>query len=131
MAEQGEKSKCRVDQWLWAVRLYKSRSLVSEACRTGRVRIDGTALKASRLLVGGETLIVRKGMVMHRYRVLQILDKRVGAPLVSKYLEDQTPQEELDKLLPLKNIPMAQRSRGLGRPTKKDRRDMDQWRDEV
>lgn len=121
-------STCRVDQWLWSVRLYKSRSLATEACKSGKVRIDGQALKPSRLLHGGELLEVRKGMVQHRYRVIRPLEKRVGAALVAAYLEDLTPQEELDKLLPLKSHPVAYRERGTGRPTKKERRDIDEWR---
>lgn len=123
-----EPKKCRVDQWLWAVRIYKTRSLASEACRTSRVKQDDIPVKPSRLVAGGEILTVRKGMVTHRYRVLQPLDKRVGPPLVPRFMEDLTPQEELDKLLPLKSIPVALRERGTGRPTKKDRRDMDDWR---
>ncbi|MBI1191921.1 MAG: RNA-binding S4 domain-containing protein [Bacteroidetes bacterium] len=125
-----DKKKCRVDQWLWAVRIYKTRSLASEACRTSRVKQDDIAVKPSRLVAGGEILTVRKGMVTHRYRVIQPLEKRVGPPLVPEYMEDLTPQGELDKLLPLKSIPVALRERGTGRPTKKDRRDMDDWRND-
>ncbi len=125
-----EKKGCRIDQWLWAVRVYKTRTLASEACRSGRVKINDQAIKASRMLSGGELLSVRKGMVTHRYEVLKPLDKRVGAALVAEYAKDLTPQEELDKLLPLKSVLLAQRSRGSGRPTKKERRDMDEWRED-
>jgi ribosome-associated heat shock protein Hsp15 len=129
MASTPEKDRCRADQWLWSVRVFKSRTLASEACRSGKVKIGGHAIKASRLLSPGETLTVRKGMVTHTYQVLQTLEKRVGAALVEQYMKDLTPQEELDKLLPLKAVPVALRLRGTGRPTKKERRDMDEWRE--
>jgi ribosome-associated heat shock protein Hsp15 len=119
--------QCRVDRWLWAVRLFKTRSQAAEAIRSGRVRMGGKAIKASRLLQAGDTLSLRKGAITFRYRVIQPLEKRVGAPMVIQYLEDITPQEERDKLLTIKSMPTAFRERGSGRPTKRERRELDQF----
>lgn len=115
----------RVDRWLWAVRLFKTRSQAAEAVRTGRVRMDGKTVKASRLVQAGDEVSLRKGPVTYRYRVIQALEKRVGAPLVVQYMEDITPQEERDKLLTIRTMPTAFRERGTGRPTKRERREID------
>ncbi len=119
----------RIDQWLWAVRLFKSRSLAAEAVRSGRVRIDGQAVKAARPVGAGDEITVRKGPITYRYRVLRPLSKRVGAPLVPEYCADVTPAEERDKLDAMRNLPTAFRERGSGRPTKRERRDLDRFRD--
>lgn len=119
--------KCRIDKWLWAVRIYKTRSLAAESVASGKVRIDDETVKPAHQVVAGKVVKVRKGLVTYHYRVLDVLDKRVGAALVSQYYADITPQEELDKLDINKSLPTAFRERGTGRPTKKERRDLDEW----
>jgi ribosome-associated heat shock protein Hsp15 len=121
--------KARIDKWLWAVRLFKTRRLAAEACKSGRIKMAGTAVKAARTITAGDEFTVRKGPVVYHYRVLQPLEKRVGAPLVADYLEDITPASELEKLQAIKSMPTAFGARGEGRPTKKKRRDIDRWRD--
>ena len=121
--------KARIDKWLWAVRLFKTRSLAAEACKSGRVKMAGIAIKAARSIKAGDVVTVRKGPVVYHYQVLQALEKRVGAPLVPEYLVDQTPASELEKLEAIKQLPTAFGARGEGRPTKKKRRDIDRWHD--
>lgn len=124
-------AKARVDRWLWAVRVFKSRSLATDACKAGKVRLGGNAIKPSRTVQKGDLLEVRKGAVRHRYKVLGAIEKRVGAKLVEHYMQDQTPQEELDLLKQAMQFPSVFHREGKkGRPTKKDRRDMEDWRDQ-
>ncbi|MBK7109902.1 MAG: RNA-binding S4 domain-containing protein [Bacteroidetes bacterium] len=122
--------KCRIDKWLWAVRIYKTRSLAAEAVASGKVRVNDETVKPSHNLLKNKIVKVRKGLVTYQYKVIQLLEKRVGAQLVNEYLEDITPQDELDKLDMNKNMPTAFRERGTGRPTKKERRDLDEWKEE-
>ncbi|MBK6731875.1 MAG: RNA-binding S4 domain-containing protein [Bacteroidetes bacterium] len=122
--------KCRIDKWLWAVRIYKTRSLAAEAVASGKVRVNDETVKPSHNLLKNKIVKVRKGLVTYQYKVIQLLEKRVGAQLVKEYLEDITPQDELDKLDINKNMPAAFRERGTGRPTKKERRDLDDWKEE-
>lgn len=121
--------KCRIDKWLWAVRIYKTRSLAAEAVASGKVRVNDETVKPSHNLLKHKIVKVRKGLVTYQYKVIDLLEKRVGAQLVKEYLEDITPQDELDKLDMNKNMPTAFRERGTGRPTKKDRRDLDEWKE--
>lgn len=119
----------RIDKYIWSVRIYKTRSKATEACRKGRVLIDGEAVKAARTLQEGDVFEVRKNPVTYKYRVKALLPSRVGAKLVPDYLEDITPEEELWKLEATKISPYAKRERGSGRPTKKERRDMERFRE--
>lgn len=115
----------RIDKWLWAVRLYKTRTLAAAACRSGQVRVDGQPVKASRELRVGNTLTARLGPVTRTVRVRAVLENRVGAAHVVEYLEDLTPPEELEKArAPGLHTP-AWRPAGAGRPTKRERRVMD------
>jgi len=115
----------RIDKWLWAVRVFKTRSLATEACKKGRVTIAGQSAKPSRVLKPGEVVEVRKNPVTYSYKVKQLIQKRVGAKLVPEYMEDITPASELEILEMQKNMSWFERERGTGRPTKKDRRDID------
>lgn len=117
----------RVDKWLWAVRVFKTRSIATDAVRKGRVMIDDLPVKPSRVLKVGDVVQVRKSPITYRYRVLKLAEKRMGAKLVSDYMEDVTPQEELEILEVQKNMGWFQRERGTGRPTKKERRDLDNF----
>ncbi len=116
----------RIDKWLWAVRAFKTRSQATEACRSGKVKVDEQAVKPSREVKRGMVVSVHRGPITQTFRVVELLKKRVGAKLVDKYMEDLTPEEEYRKLELIKSKPAA-RARGAGRPTKKDRRDLDSW----
>lgn len=114
----------RVDKWLWAVRLFKTRSLATDACRNGRIKINGDAVKASRELKVGQEISLHLGPITKTVKVLALLGNRVGAKLVPEYMLDLTPAEEYQKLALIKENPLARRK---GRPTKKERRDIDDW----
>lgn len=116
--------KVRVDKFLWAVRIFKTRSLASDACAKGRVLVDGAQTKPSKEIKGNETITVRKPPVMYSYKVKSTLKSRVSAKLVSEYIEDITSIEELDKLK-INETLFFKRDRGTGRPTKRDRRIID------
>ena len=117
----------RIDKWLWAVRIFKTRTAASEACKKGRVLIGGTAVKPSRNIRVGEVIKVRKPPVTYSFKVLGLAEKRMGARLVSEYMENVTPPEQYE-LLELNRISgFVDRQRGTGRPTKKERRDLDQF----
>ena len=115
----------RIDKWLWAVRVYATRSIATEECKKGRVSVGGVSVKPSRAVKVGEVVLVRKNPVTYSYRVVALLEKRVGAKLVPGYLEDITPPEELQKLDVDMGGALFVRDRGAGRPTKKERRDID------
>ncbi len=115
----------RIDKYLWAVRVFKTRTEATDACKGNKVKVDGVAVKPSRPVKVGNTIEVRKGSVQYIYKVKALLENRVGARLVLEYAENLTPQSELDKLRAPVETFFLKRDRGMGRPTKKDRRDMD------
>ena len=129
MPENPTASGLRIDKWLWAVRLFKTRSMATAACRTGKVFSDGEELKPSRDVKEGMIVEIKSGPLTKTVKVIGILEKRVGAKLVANYMEDLTPDEEYKKLELIKAQPSF-RERGLGRPTKKERRDIDKWTDD-
>ena len=115
----------RMDKYLWAIRAFKTRSEASEACNGGKVKVDGVNAKASKPVRAGEVIEVRKGPVTFSYRVLELIGNRVGAALVPQYAENLTPESELDKLhAPVETITLR-RDKGTGRPTKKERREIE------
>lgn len=116
----------RVDKWLWFVRVFKTRTLATEYCRRGRVTRNGIALKPSQDINVGDTLKVRKPPVNYIFRVKDLPKNRLGAKLVESYLENLTPPEELLKLDPSFMAFNIHRKRGTGRPTKKERREIDE-----
>ena len=124
-----EKHNTRIDKWLWAVRIFKTRAQATEACAGGKVKIDGTAVKASRKIQAGDVIQVRKGVIKFMYKVLKIAEKRMGAKLVPDFLEDITPEEELAKMESAQTQPTQNREKGQGRPTKRERRKIDQLRE--
>ena len=124
-----EKHTTRIDKWLWSVRIYKTRGLATEACAGGKVKIEGITIKASRKIQLNEIVQVRKKVVKYLFKVRRIAEKRMGAKLVSDYLEDITPEEELAKLKFAQKQPFQTREKGQGRPTKRERRMMDQLRE--
>jgi ribosome-associated heat shock protein Hsp15 len=122
MAEQ---LSVRLDKWLWAVRVFKTRALACAACRQGHVSIGGQPAKPSREVRANEIVVVRKDNLTRQYKVLQSLDHRVGAPKVRAYAEDQTDPSEMAKPRQPDFRPFLFRPKGSGRPTKKERRDID------
>jgi len=115
----------RIDKWLWAVRICKTRKMASELCKQHKVLIDKHPVKPSREISPGQIVIIKKNGIEWNYKVIQCLDKRVSAPLSLKYKEDITPKEALEKLKLIKRNMMPQRPTGAGRPTKKERRNLD------
>lgn len=124
-SEKSPLATMRIDKWLWAVRIYKTRSLATEACRTGRIRIDGEPVKASREIHPGQEISIHLGIYTKSVRVKDLLHNRVGAALVPQYLDDLTPAEEYKKLKVQNEMKTEFRERGLGRPTKRHRRMID------
>lgn len=118
----------RIDKYLWAVRVFKTRTLATEACRKGKVSVDDMPAKASRMVTTGDVIEVKKMHILYSFRVLDPIEKRVGARIVENYVENNTPQEELHKL-EMQDDFFVQRDRGAGRPTKKERRLLDNIRD--
>lgn len=117
----------RIDSFLWAVRIFKSRSLAAENCKKNCIAVNGIEVKPSRLVKVGDTITVRKPPITYTYRVLQLAKNRMGAKLVPQYLENQTPETEYEHL-ELKRISgFVGRAKGMGRPTKRDRRQLDQF----
>lgn len=115
----------RIDRYLWSIRVYKTRTEATDACKGNKVKVDGVAVKPSRLIKAGSVIEVRKGAVLYSYKVKALIENRIGAKLVPEYAENITPFSELDKLKsPVESFSLK-RDRGMGRPTKKDRRDMD------
>jgi len=117
----------RADKWLWAVRIYKTRSQATEACRKGHVSIGGIVIKPSREIRPGDVVKVRKPPVTRSFKVLEVAEKRMAAKDVFNFMEDITPPEELELLEMQKNMSWISRDRGTGRPTKKERRDLDDF----
>lgn len=122
-------SNVRIDKWLWAVRIFKTRSLASEACKKGHVCIAGKPVKSSRSIEIGDTIEVRKAPITRKFRVKDLSEKRMGAKLVPGFMEDVTPAEELELLEMQRNMRWSDRDKGTGRPTKKDRRNLDDFFD--
>ena len=119
----------RIDKYLWAVRIFKTRTLATEACRKGKVSVDDMPAKPSRMVTTGDVIEVKKMPVLYSYKVLEPIEKRVGAKIVDNYVADVTPQEELQKL-EMQDDFFVKRDRGAGRPTKKERRLLDDIRDQ-
>lgn len=114
----------RIDKWLWAVRLYKTRSLAATACREGRVTISGQSVKPSREVKMNDVILARNGNITRTMRVIGLLGQRVGASAVKSFAEDLTPASEYEKPKDPVLQPLFHRPKGMGRPTKKDRRQM-------
>jgi ribosome-associated heat shock protein Hsp15 len=111
-----------MDKWLWAVRIFKTRSLAATACHQGRVIVAGQPVKASRDVKINDVIVVKKDQMIRTFKVLQLLQNRVGAPAAKEYVEDQTPASEFEKAREPRFPPVFYRPKGAGRPTKKERR---------
>jgi len=121
----------RLDKYVWAIRAFKTRSDATEACKGNKVKVGGTVAKPSKPVKIGDTIEIRKGAVLFTYKVKALLENRVGAKAVPDYAENLTPQSELDKLKAPAETFFLRRDRGTGRPTKKERREMDAMWGEV
>ncbi len=122
-------NEIRIDKFLWVVRLCKTRSIASEACKGGKVKINEHNIKPSKDVKIGDTISVSLGTYTKTVKVKALLSNRVGAPLIANFIEDLTPQEEYGKLDALKDKGFEWRDRGTGRPTKKDRREIKRFKD--
>lgn len=120
-------TEARLDKWLWAARIYKTRTLAADACKNGRISINGAQAKPSRSVKPGDEIGVRKPPVTYVFRVLQAIEKRVGARLLPEILENITPPEQYELLEMSRISGFVDRARGTGRPTKKDRRALDDF----
>ena len=125
--------KVRIDKWLWAVRIFKSRSKASKACRNGKVRSAEQILKASSQITPGQVIAIKKDGFNLSYKVNKLLQKRVSFPIAVTCYENLTPEEELNKFKDwfIGKGPVEKRERGAGRPTKRDRREIDSFKEEI
>jgi ribosome-associated heat shock protein Hsp15 len=115
----------RIDKWLWAVRIFKTRSLASEACRSGKIRVLDQVVKPSHVIKTGEIVSISLSPIIKTIRVIEPLNSRVSAKLVADFMEDLTPESEYGKLRKLKEVNFEFRERGTGRPTKRQRREIE------
>ncbi|HEX2976353.1 MAG TPA: RNA-binding S4 domain-containing protein [Bacteroidales bacterium] len=125
-----KENEIRIDKFLWAARIYKTRSIASEECRKGRIIIKDIPVKPSRVIYAGEIITVKKPPVIYTFRVVNPADNRVSAKLAGNLIEDLTPEQEKAKLDMRQNVPGVFREKGTGRPTKKDRRLIDRLNDD-
>ena len=121
----------RIDKWMWAVRLFKTRTLAADACKGGKVKIEGVSVKSSKEVKIGDIISIQSGIITKKIKVTGISGNRMAAKLVVSFYEDLTPAEEYEKQKMIQAAQVYQRPHGLGRPTKKERRDLDSWGGEV
>jgi ribosome-associated heat shock protein Hsp15 len=117
----------RIDKYLWCTRYFKTRSIATEACKKGHIKINGNSVKPSKEVYMGEKIVVRKNQILYELEVLDIPPSRVGAKLVDLYRKDSTPKEAFENQELLKASKDYYRKKGIGRPTKKDRRDLEDY----
>ncbi len=115
----------RIDKWLWCVRVFKTRNQATEECRAGKIKINGQEIKASRIVKIGEVIEVQVEQLKRILLVKDLLDRRVSAKLAVDFVEDQTPVEEIERLRLARKTNFEKRDRGVGRPTKRDRREIE------
>ncbi len=126
-----DKEEVRIDKWLWSVRLFKTRTLAIEACKKGRIMIKGIPIKPSRMVKRNEVIQIRKSPITYSFQVVDLIERRVGAKLVPNYMKDVTPESEYQILEMSKLSGFVDRARGSGRPTKKERRELDEFTDDA
>ena len=124
-------NEARIDKWLWAARIFKTRTIAAAACKKGQVSMNGTQLKASRTIKAGDVVSVRKPPITYSFRVLQPIERRVGAKLIPEILENVTTADQYELLEMNKISGFIGRAKGTGRPTKKDRRNLEDFQNEV
>lgn len=121
----GQTAKIRIDKWLWAVRIFKTRAISTDACNSGKVKIEGKSIKPSRAIKLNETITVQKGIIKFVFEVTGLIEKRVSPKIASESVNDLTSEKEKFKMKAASSQPVASRDKGMGRPTKKDRRDIE------
>ncbi len=121
----------RIDKWLWATRIFKTRSMATDACKKGRVMVDGVCIKPSRNIKVGDTVSVRKPPVTYTFEVIGLTEARVGAKLVPQYLINKTTKDQYELLDMVKISGFVNRQKGLGRPTKKEGRELAHFTEEM
>jgi ribosome-associated heat shock protein Hsp15 len=119
----------RLDKWLWAVRLYKTRALAADACRLGKISFEGNVAKASKEVKVGDKYEINLNQLHKIVEVKEVLSNRVSAKMVENYMIDLTPQEEYERIELTRKFAFEKRDRGVGRPTKKERRDIDLFKE--
>lgn len=119
--------EARIDKWMWAARIFKTRTIVAEACKKGRIYINGAQAKPARMIKPGDTIQVKKPPITYSFKVIQAIEKRVGAKLVPEIMENVTTPDQYELLEMSKISGFVNRAKGTGRPTKKDRRDLDEF----
>lgn len=124
------KSEVRIDKWTWAMRIFKTRTVATDACKKGRVMVNDVVIKPSRMIKVGDIVKVRKPPVTYSFRVKALTENRLGAKLVSEYMENITPKSELDLLEVVKISGFIDRRKGLGRPTKREGRELSRFTEE-
>ena len=117
----------RLDKWLWAVRLFKTRSTAAEACKKGRISVNGAQAKAAHTVKVGDEVSVRKPPITYTFRIKQAIEKRIGAKLVTEMLDNITAPDQMEILEMSKISGFVNRAKGTGRPTKKDRRELEDF----
>jgi ribosome-associated heat shock protein Hsp15 len=123
-------AEARIDKWMWAVRIFKTRTIAAEACKKGRITINGSLAKAARMIKPGDVIQVKKPPITYSFKVLQTIEKRVGAKLVSEMMENVTTPDQLALIELLKLEKDNNRAKGTGRPTKKERRSLEEFVDD-
>ncbi len=124
-------NEVRIDKWMWATRIFKTRTIAAEACKKGRISINRVSVKPSRMIKTGDVIDIRKPPITYSFKVLDLTESRMGAKLVPQYLENITPPEQFELLELSKISGFINREKGTGRPTKKDRRSLDEFTDPV
>ena len=124
-------NEARIDKWLWAARIFKTRTIAAAACKKGQVSLGGVQLKASRMIKAGDVVSVRKPPITYSFRVLQPIERRVGAKFIPEVLENVTTPDQYELLEMSKISGFVGRAKGTGRPTKKDRRSLEDFQNEV
>ncbi len=120
-----QEKSIRIDKWLWAVRIFKTRSMATNACKNNKVSINETSVKPSHTVKIGDVIEVKHPPITRTFKVIGLLEKRVSAKIAKDFVEEITPAEEFEKLKAIRNNPLALREKGTGRPTKRERRKID------
>lgn len=126
-----ENKEARIDKWLWAVRIFKTRTIAAAACKKGQVSIQGAVLKPSRMVKVGDVINVRKPPITYSFRILKAIERRIGAKLIPEVLENVTSPDQFELLEMSKISGFVNRAKGTGRPTKKERRNLEEFTNET
>ena len=126
-----ENKEARIDKWLWAARIFKTRTIAAAACKKGQVSIQGAVLKPSRMVKVGDVIDVRKPPITYSFRILKAIERRIGAKLIPEVLENVTSPDQFELLEMSKISGFVNRAKGTGRPTKKERRNLEEFTNET